>query len=79
LDESISSGPDGVSHKDRLRALLDEAGIGYKLKDEDGRTTRDGNILQVKEGYEKVEGFSRFYCHFHFDEEGRLQKVGCWE
>jgi hypothetical protein len=83
LNENISPGPDSVSHKDRLTALLDEAGIGYiryQLKDDKGwDTTPDGNVLKIREGYEGVEGYPWFYCTFHFDEEGQLQKVGCWE
>lgn len=74
-----------ATHKERLMALLDEAGVGYELKnwriegDAADSIRRDGPTLKIQQGYEKVGGYFDFYCEFHFDEDGNLTGVGCWE
>lgn len=76
------------THLDRLRAILDEAGVehkikfGYTLEDEQGQDivyTKGAQALRIKQGYEKVEGYFDFYCEFYFDEDGNMTGAGCWE
>jgi len=50
--------------------------IGYKIKQNE---QQDGCTLKIKEGYENVAGYSRFYCMYEFDGDEKLTRFGVWE
>lgn len=64
-----------MSDLEKLKALLDDFGVGYKTKStEDG-----GTCIECAEGHEKVSGYSGFFTNFYFDRDGKFVDMGAWE
>ena len=69
---------------EKVKALLDELGIGYTAG-ECERYTRDKTAwedclhITLEEGQEKVEGYCGFYTRFEFLPDGTFDLVGAWE
>ena len=59
-----------MTDKDKLKALLEELGIGFDDAGED---------IVCEQGMEKVVGYSSFYTLFEFDKEGKFVQMGAWE
>lgn len=70
---TITATPPTPSDKEKLLALLNEFGIGFKLDGEGPHT------VVCSEGDAKVEGYRCFFTAFFFDEKGAFQKMGAWE
>lgn len=59
----------------KLKALLDEFGVQYKL-----REYADGTIyITCEEGDEKVSGYPDFFTGFNFSVDGKFVDMGAWE
>ena len=54
----------------QLKTLLDSFGIGYKVKHYDETVA-----VRIREGYDKVNGYYRFYTDFVFDSSGKFINV----
>lgn len=58
----------------QLKTLLDSFGIGYKVKHYNANI-----VIRIREGYDKVGGYYRFYTDFVFDSSGKFINVGILE
>ena len=61
--------------KEKLKKLFDEFGIGYTV-DNDNFTE---NSIVCEEGNSKINGYSRFFTIFEFDENNKFVEMGAWE
>lgn len=60
---------------DKLRKLLTDFGIGFTVViDKNGL-----EYIECMEGEEKIKGYSSFFTHFEFDENGKFVQMGAWE
>jgi len=58
-----------MTDKEKLKALFDKFGIGY----------RDlGTAITCHHGDNKVDGYPEQYVSFDFDDEGGFEEMGVW-
>lgn len=56
---------------DKLLDVFHDFGIGYHI-----HLNKDGSeVVHLKEGRDKIDGFSYFYADFMFDESGTFGQV----
>jgi hypothetical protein len=79
---------EGKTQLERLRALLDEFGIGYTVELEQckrfvsagvlgGNLVDDGRMITVKT--DAGGGYAGLFAVFGFDEDGTFDRFGVWD
>jgi hypothetical protein len=70
---------------EKLTSLLTEFGIGFTIPT-DIPPTKQWNaippnsiVIECEEGSEKIIGYTNFYTHFIFNQDGSFLKMGIWE
>ena len=66
----------GESDRDRLRSMLDRAGVIYRAVA--SQAGLDEIIVEAKDSPKNL-GYFGFHVVFEFNEAGELQTVGIWE
>lgn len=67
-----------MTDKEKLTDLFNEFGI--ELRDHGYCGDIEENKLFLVEGHtEKIKGYSGFFTHFEFDDEGKFIECGIWE
>lgn len=66
-----------MSHKEMIEKIMKDAGIEKWEGDNYYKPDPNDIVWHAKHG--GVEGYSGFFCHLGFDEEGNLTAVGLGE
>ncbi|QST02158.1 hypothetical protein IMZ31_22155 (plasmid) [Pontibacillus sp. ALD_SL1] len=59
---------------DKVRELFDELGIGY-----DNNEDKNGSLIELVVGQEKVDGYNYFMSNYLFDKNGKFIKIAIGE
>jgi len=63
---------------DKVKALLDELGVGYDEENRDERNPYERGLV-CERGMRKVEGYVGFHTSFVFDKDGKFKEMGAYE